>query len=177
VSLLTSPEHRTVGGLSISLRDQVRSGDLAGVRRIAESAGFFSPAEIEVAVELVQARLAQGVLSGYHFLFVDPDPTSGESLGYSCFGPIACTVSSFDLYWIAVQDRFRGLGLGTLLLAESEAAIRSMEGSRVYVETSSRSHYDPTRMFYSRRGYRQEALIPDFYAPGDAKIIYLKELV
>ena len=39
------------------------------------------------------------------------------------------------------------------------------------------SQYESTRMFYSRRGYRQEALIPDFYAPGDAKIIYLKELV
>jgi ribosomal protein S18 acetylase RimI-like enzyme len=130
-----------------------------------------------VAVELAQARLVQGVSSGYHFLLVDPDPPSGESLGYSCFGPIACTVSSFDLYWIAVQDRFRNLGLGTLLLTESEGAIRRMGGSRVYVETSSRSQYEPTRMFYSRRGYRQEALIPDFYAPGDAKILYLKELL
>jgi len=177
MSLLAVPGRRTVGGASIFLRDEVHPGDLAGVRRIAESTGFFSPAEIEVAVELVQVRLAQGVLSGYHFLFVDPDPPSGQSLGYSCFGPIPCTVSSFDLYWIAVQDRFRDLGLGTLLLTESEGAIRSIGGSRVYVETSSRSQYESTRMFYSRRGYRQEALIPDFYAPGDAKIIYLKELL
>lgn len=177
MSLLSAPAHRMVGGLSVSLRDQVFSDDLAGVRRITESTGLFSAAEIEVAVELVQARLSQGVLSGYYFLFADPDPPPGQSLGYSCFGPIACTVSSFDLYWIAVQDRFRGLGLGTLLLAESEAAIRRMGGRRIYVETSSRSQYEPTRMFYNRRGYRREALIPEFYAPGDAKIIYLKELL
>jgi ribosomal protein S18 acetylase RimI-like enzyme len=176
MSLLTASGHRTVGGLSVSLRDQVHPSDIAGVRRITESTGFFSAAEIEVAVELVQARLSRGVLSGYYFVFADPDPPPGESLGYSCFGPIACTVSSFDLYWIAVQDRFRGIGLGTLLLAEGEAAIRRMGGRRVYVETSSRSQYNPTRIFYSRGGYRQEALIPDFYAPGDAKIIYLKEL-
>lgn len=177
MSRLTGTGQRTLGGLSISLRDEVGRGDLAGVRRITESTGFFSPEEIEVAVELVQARLVQGVSSGYHFLFADPDPPSGETLGYSCFGPIACTVSSFDLYWIAIQERFRDFGLGTLLMAESEGAIRRMGGSRVYVETSSRSRYEPTRGFYSRRGYRREALIPDFYAPGDAKIIYLKELL
>jgi len=122
----------------------------------------------------VQTRLLQGVRSGYHFLFADGGSPIGATIGYSCFGPIPCTQASFDLYWIAVHDSFRRIGLGKLLLAESEAIIRRMAGRRIYVETSSRSQYEPTRNFYNRNGYRPEALIPEFYAPGDGKIIYTK---
>ena len=41
---------------------------------------------------------------------------------------------------------------------------------------SNRHHYLPTRGFYLRCGYRQEALLKDFYAPGDDKVIYIKLL-
>ncbi|UCG00229.1 MAG: GNAT family N-acetyltransferase [Spirochaetaceae bacterium] len=165
-----------IGGISVSLREQVQPDDLTVVRRITESSGFFQTAEIEVAVELVQAKLSQGAASGYHFLFADAEPPLAETIGYSCFGPIPCTLASYDLYWIAAHDRYRGIGLGKLLLTESEDIIRRMGGRRIYIETSSRSQYEPTRNFYTRQGYRQVALIPDFYAPGDGKIIYVKVL-
>jgi ribosomal protein S18 acetylase RimI-like enzyme len=176
MSGMISPNRLIIGGIPVCLRDQVRPDDAAGVRRITESSGFFAAAEIDVAVELVQTRLSQGPASGYHFLFADTQAPIGEPVGYSCFGPIACTQSSFDLYWIAVDERYRGIGLGKLLLAESEGTVRRMGGGRIYVETSSRSQYGPTRSFYTGRGYRQVALIPEFYAPGDGKIIYVKEL-
>lgn len=176
MSTLTLAKHDLIGGISVSLREKAKPGDLTAVRRITESSGFFRAAEIEVVVELLQARLSQGTASGYYFLFADAAPPLGETIGYSCFGPIPCTQGSFDIYWIAVHDRCRGIGLGTLLLAESEGLIRRMAARRIYVETSSRSQYQPTRRFYNRNGYRQVALIPEFYAPGDGKIIYTKEL-
>ena len=176
MSVLIAPRQLLIGGIPISLREQVRADDPASVRRITESSGFFSSSEIDMAVELVQTRLTQGLASGYHFLFADAEASTGESIGYSCFGPIPCTQGSFDLYWIAVHDRCRGIGLGKLLLAESEGIVRRMWGRRIYVETSSRSQYEPTRAFYTRLGYHQVALIPEFYAPGDGKIIYVKEL-
>ncbi|MBN2553933.1 MAG: GNAT family N-acetyltransferase [Spirochaetales bacterium] len=176
MSVSIAPRGFIIGGISIHIRDQVHPEDPVSVRRITESSGFFSVSEIDVAVELVQTRLLQGVRSGYHFLFADGGSPIGATIGYSCFGPIPCTQASFDLYWIAVHDSFRRIGLGKLLLAESEATIRQMGGKRVYVETSSRSQYEPTRVFYSRTGYVQQALIPDFYAAGDGKIIYVKEL-
>jgi ribosomal protein S18 acetylase RimI-like enzyme len=40
----------------------------------------------------------------------------------------------------------------------------------------SKDQYEPTRRFYERCGYRKEAELPHFYAPNDAKIIYLKIL-
>ena len=176
MSVLIAPRKLDIGGIHISIRDQVHPADLASVRRITESSGFFSVAEIEVAVELVQTHLFQGERSGYHFLFADADAPIGQTIGYSCFGPIPCTLASFDLYWIAVHDSYRRIGLGKLLLAESEAAIRRMGGRRIYVETSSRAQYQPTHVFYNRTGYLQQALVPDFFAPGDGKIIYVKEL-
>ena len=176
MSVFADPKHDLIDGISVSLREQVQQGDLVAVRGITESGGFFQAEEIEVAAELVQARLSQGTASGYYFLFADAAPPVSRTIGYSCFGPIPCTQASFDLYWIAVHDSYRRIGLGRLLLAESEGVIRRMAGRRIYVETSSRGQYEPTRAFYNRNGYRQEALIPEFYAPGDGKIIYVKEL-
>ena len=126
-----------------------------------------------MAVELVRERLDKGEKSGYYFIFGETD---GTMAGYACYGPIAGTQCSFDLYWIAVDNGMRGGGIGSLLLKKAEAAILGMGGGRVYVETSSRDQYEPTRAFYLRNGYRLEADLKDFYAPGDSKIIFVKEL-
>jgi D-alanine-D-alanine ligase len=158
---------------AISYRGDVVAGDCARVRAIVDSSGFFSPAEVQIAVELVEERLSKGPASGYHFLFAE---RVGKALGYSCFGPIPGTRASYDLYWIAVCDDCRRMGIGHGLLLRSEAEIIRMGGARVYIETSSRLLYTPTRLFYGSSGYHQEALLEDFYAPGDAKVIYVKAL-
>ena len=154
-------------------REDVLPGDPGAVRAIVTSTGFFHDHEIDVAVELVDERLQKGLSSGYLFLFAEQ---GGRTVGYSCYGEIACTEGSYDLYWIAVHADGRGKGLGTLLLEESERLIRAAGGRRIYVETSSRPLYEPTRAFYLARGYREEARLAEFYGPGDAKVIYVKEV-
>jgi len=146
---------------------------MAIVREIVESSGFFYPYEVDVSVELVEERLQKGISTGYHFLFAEREE---RVLGYSCFGPIACTLGSYDLYWIAVRDDCRGLGLGGALLARTERKVREQGGCRLYAETSSRTQYEPTRRFYQRCDYREEAVLADFYAPGDHKVIFVKVL-
>jgi len=158
---------------SMSYRTEARSEDRQAVRAILESTGFFYPEEIGVAVELVEERLQRGEASGYHFEFAE---VGGLVAGYTCYGPIACTQASFDLYWIGVHQEHRRSGLGRALLARAEGQIRRLGGQRVYVETSSRAQYDPTRRFYLACGYRLEAQLEDFYAPGDGKTIFLKVL-
>lgn len=162
-----------MGNRSLRLRSEVRHSDVDVVRRITESTGFFADCEVAVAVELVEERLNKGLASGYYFLFAEEE---GDICGYACFGPIACTQSSFDLYWIVVEPSCQGQGIGRALLDASEKAIREMSGTRVYVETSSRQQYNPTRAFYARCGYREEATLQDFYGPGDSKVIYLREM-
>jgi len=158
---------------AIYYRDDITPADVGNVRRIVESSGFFSDEEIEIAVELVQERLAKGIKSGYYFLFAEE---GGNVVGYTCFGPIAGTKSSYDLYWIAVHNDFRGAGIGKELLAATEREIARQGGQRIYIETSSREKYEPTRAFYRNRGYQEEALLKDFYSPGDGKVIYVKEV-
>ena len=71
---------------------------------------------------------------------------------------------------------YRGKGLGTRLLEQSEDSIYALGGRRVYIETSARPLYEPTRAFYLARGYSVVAEMEDFYAPGDAKVVYVKVL-
>ena len=181
----------------IRFRESVRPSDAAAVERIVASTGFFRPDEIAVAVELVRERLDRGPDSGYHFVFAEQaraadeprahpegnlgrvSPTSPPRacvLGYACFGPIPCTIDSYDLYWIAVGEAARGRGLGRRILLEAERRIAAMGGARVYIETSSRPLYDPTRGFYAAAGYREEARLADFYTAGDDKVIYVRRL-
>ncbi len=159
----------------LTFRSHTLPDDAAAVKDIVESTGFFNEEEILVAVELVEERLGKGIECGYHFLFCE---TEGASVaGYTCFGPIPGTRSSFDLYWIAVHAQERGQGIGSRLIEQTETAIAAMGGTRIYIETSSRGLYKPTQGFYLKHGYTQEAIIKDFYAPGDSKIIYTKVLV
>ena len=160
----------------VRMREEVIPEDVEAVWSITASSGFFSDAEIQLAAELVQERLERGESSGYHFLFAEPVRGARRMLGYSCYGPIPCTGGSYDLYWIAVDAEGRGRGLGTELLRHSEERILRLGGRRIYVETSSRSQYEPTRGFYAGRGYRVETVLADFYAPGDGKVIFVKEL-
>jgi D-alanine-D-alanine ligase len=159
--------------VKIRFRSTVSEKDLLSVRQITESTGFFYPEEVDTAVELVEDRLTKGPRCGYNFLFAEHE---GRAVGFTSFGPIACTKESYDLYWIVVAGNFRGKGLGTQLLEQSEESIASYGGTRVYIETSARPFYAPTRAFYIARGYTQIAELEDFYAPGDAKAMYLKVL-
>jgi ribosomal protein S18 acetylase RimI-like enzyme len=157
----------------ISYRDKPLPSDGESIRSIVRSSGFFSSEEVEMAVELVQENLSRGESSGYYFSFVVIDE---GVVGYSCYGPIPCTKESYDLYWIAVLHEFRGRGIGRDLLQRTEEKIGEMGGKRIYVDTSSREQYEPTRSFYRAGGYEQEAVLEDFYSPGDDKVIYVKEL-
>jgi GNAT superfamily N-acetyltransferase len=155
----------------MSLRYEIQAADPQHIRAVTESTGVFSPGEIEIAVELAEERLAKGQASGYHFVFAEAD---GQVRGYTCYGPIALTVGSYDLYWIAVAKSAQGSGLGRTLLERSEQLIGESGGRRIYIETSTRPPYAPTRAFYERCGYRLEVVLADFYAVGDGKAIYVK---
>ncbi len=134
---------------------------------------MFSPAEIQIAAELVSEFLKEGANSGYLFTVAESE---GDVIGYACFGPIPCTVSSYDLYWIAVHPSWQHSGIGGRLLDDIERWIADKGGTRMYVDTSGRDAYVSTRAFYERMGYTRAAVLPDFYSPGDDKVIYVKSL-
>jgi ribosomal protein S18 acetylase RimI-like enzyme len=160
---------------TIALREEPLPGDSAAVRLLAERAGVFSSAEVAIAGELVEERLARGLAaSGYHFLFAERE--RGQLLGYVCFGPIPLTQASWDLYWIAVDPGHRGLGLGRRLIGEAERRAKAAGGTALYADSSGRADYAPARAFYASQGYALAAELPDFFSPGDAKVVFRKFL-
>ena len=157
----------------IQLRYELRPEDPERIRLLVDITGFFSAEEVDVAEELAQERLQRGAPSGYYFVVAEQ---YGRLVGYACYGQIPCTVSSYDLYWIAVHPDIQGKGLGQRLLQETERLIRDAGGSRIYVDTSQRLQYASTRAFYENAGYKLDAVLAEFYAPGDNKVIYCKSL-
>ncbi len=95
-------------------------------------------------------------------------------VGWICWGPTPCTLGTFDIYWIGVAPAWQGRGIGRALTNFAEQAITEHGGRLFVVETSSREAYIPTRRFYEALGYWEAGRLPDFYGPGDDKVIFLK---
>jgi len=160
--------------MAIHTRTRLRASDAADIEQLVRETRFFSAEEVAIARELADDGVANGPGSHYRFIVAEED---GVLLGYTCFGPVPCTQSSWDLYWIAVRPGAQGKNLGRELLEISERAVRAAGGTRLYAETSSRDQYLPTRAFYERRGYAVEARMPGFYGPGDDKVVFGKVIV
>lgn len=164
---MTTPE------TNFTIREEVQPDDVQAVRDIVAATGFFSTEEIIIAAELVAERLDKGPASGYEFVLAEQD---GRLVGYSCYGLIPCSTVSWDLYWIAVAPGGQNSGLGRKILDLTERRIAEAGGLAVYAETSGRPQYVPTRAFYERCGYDTGAVFADFYAPDDAKYVFVKRV-
>ncbi len=162
-----------LAGPDLLWRENPTRPDVEAVRALVSRVGVFSAAEVAIAAELVEEAVTRGPAAGYSFVFADH---RGSLAGYTCFGPIPATASSFDLYWIAVHPELHGCGLGRELLVRSEAVVVAAGGTRVYVDTSSRREYGPAHALYRAEGYREEARLADFYATGDDKLLFVKRL-
>jgi ribosomal protein S18 acetylase RimI-like enzyme len=144
--------------------------DRADIERITRAVGLFHQDEIPVALEVFDAAVAGD--PSYVALGSEVD---GALAGWICWGPTPCTAGTYDLYWMAVDPARQGSGVGTALIREMEHRLAGV-ARLVVVETAGRPDYRPTRAFYEARGYVKAALIPDFYAPGDDQVVFIKAL-
>ncbi len=160
-------------GAALAIRRSLEPADREPLETLIRATGFFNPEEVEVALELVDDRLATGEASHYRFLVGELD---GRVAGYACWGAIPGTAAAADLYWIVVHPDFQGKGAGAALLRAAEEWMAGAGRTRVYVETSTRPQYVPTRAFYEACEYQLVSELVDFYAPGDGKATFLKVL-
>jgi ribosomal protein S18 acetylase RimI-like enzyme len=132
----------------------------------------FTDEEVRCAIDLVDQSLATPE-KGEYLVHVLEDRVVQ---GYVCFGPTPLTDGVFDLYWIAVDPRQQGQGLGQILLRFVENEVRKQNGRMLLIETSSKDTYGPTLRFYERSGYEEISRIKDFYRIEDDKIVFCKKL-
>ena len=147
--------------------------DRNDVFRILDTTPEFTGEEIAIAKELIDIFLAQGESSGYILQVAQLDFTAA---GYICYGHTPMTASTWDIYWIAVDVQKQRLGIGRALLKFAEEDIAGKTGKLLLIETSSKDSYLKTREFYKSMDYETVAVIADFYAPGDDKLILRKIL-
>jgi len=153
------------------------AADRSGVFRILENAGNFTPEEVATALELIDEWLELGEHSGYlTYVLEAREGDATEVLGYVTFGPTPLTESTFDLYWIAVDKLKHRGGVGKRLLKFTEEEIMRRGGKMLLIETSSQETYGGTIQFYERTGYELVGKIPEYYKPGDDKLIFAKRL-
>jgi ribosomal protein S18 acetylase RimI-like enzyme len=147
--------------------------DKPALMRILRNTPEFKPFEVVVAEEVIDSYLSDSQDSGYFILIAEDN---GEIAGYICYGETPLTVGTWDIYWVAVDRKKRRRGIGEALSETAETAIKKAGGRLAVIETSSTPLYENTRDFYKRRGYETVARIPDFYMPGDDKLILRKKL-
>ncbi len=149
----------------------LRPADRGPIEKILRGTGFFHEDEVLVALELVDEALHKPHQQDYFFGVGEID---GRVAGYVCYGRRDMTVHTWDLFWVAVDATLQKRGTGRVLMNWAEDRMREQGARIVIVETAGRPQYEPTRAFYLRIGYQEEARIKDFYADGDDLVIYTK---
>jgi ribosomal protein S18 acetylase RimI-like enzyme len=147
--------------------------DKPHITKILRGTPEFKPFEVAVAEELIDSYLEDPSSSGYHILVAEVDSTV---TGYICYGPTPLTEGTWDIYWIAVAREKQGQGIGSALMKSAEKEIVRAKGRLAIIETSSTPAYEKTRHFHLGQGYEVICRIPDFYVPGDDKLILQKRL-
>jgi GNAT superfamily N-acetyltransferase len=162
--------------MSLTFRNGLLDKDNNILENILKATGFFNQNEIDIALELINDGIIKQDKSSYRFLLVQQTQELDSVIGYCCFGQIQGTLSSFDIYWIVVAPGFQNQKIGRQLLKETEKVVVNLGGNKLYAETSSRLQYKSTHRFYLNNGFILVAKLDDYYAAGDDKLIFLKNL-
>jgi ribosomal protein S18 acetylase RimI-like enzyme len=146
--------------------------DRTRIEEITRLVGVFREDELLVALEVFDEAVRGAAGNTYSLLGAQVD---GDVAGWICWGPTPCTLGTYDLYWMAVAPEAQGNGIGKALLEEMERRLAGVARLLV-IETAGRPDYAPTRAFYQARGYSPVSRIPDFYAPGDDQVVFVKDV-
>ena len=147
--------------------------DKKAIMAIAEAIGLFSPQEFE-ELDGMLSEYFDGNLSSDNFWIVYDN---GEPVGVAYYAAEPYAHGTWNLYFIAVHPDYQGNGFGTKLIGYVEQMLTERGERLLLVETSGLPNFEPTRAFYRKQGYNEEARIREFYKAGDDKIIFRKALI
>jgi ribosomal protein S18 acetylase RimI-like enzyme len=152
-------------------------GDVEQIRMLALGNGMFAPEDMAGFDDGLLGYL-NGSLEGHRWVVASGVGDQLEGAAYYAPEPFGDRV--WNLYFLAVDVSRHRQGVGSSLVTHIEQALRAEgdEAARVLiVETSSGDAYEGARGFYGRRGFDREAVIREFYGPGENKIVFWKSLV
>jgi len=152
----------------------VTPDDAATLVRMTAETNVFKPLEIEALEGVLQDYFATEQTTGHRALLWEDEQ---GIVGYVYYAPEEMTEQTWCLWWIVVDARTQGRGVGAKLLKWVEEDVARSHGRILYIETSSLPHYEATCRFYVKNGYEWQGRLRDFYADGDDMMVYSKHLL
>ena len=176
---MTTSSRRSSAMRAPALRE-LRAADRAPLAALLRATAAFTDEEVGVALELIDVELArtQARPDDYRFFVAETgsDGAPPAVAGYVCYGRASMSDGVYDVYWIAVEPRAQGLGVGRRLLRAVEEDVARRGGRTILIETGGKESYAPTRRFYESAGYSEIARIPDFFRVGDDRVTYARRV-
>lgn len=148
---------------------KVQLHDLLGLKEVLDSSELFPSEYLD---DLISDYFNNKDTTDIWFTYIDTNRPI--ALGYCA--PEKLTNGTYNLYAIAVRKELQGQGIGKKMMNYIEKLLTDNGNRVLIVETSSMDHYALTRKFYNKLGYRQEAVISDFWNDGEDKVIFWKKL-
>ena len=155
----------------MKLRSFLKSEDLPALTEMLHGVGVFTAAEIDCCLSLAKETLDGS--DEYSWLLAEEEDRIQALI---CYGPVALTERTYDLYWILRSPKAKSRGAAAAVLQAAEGDLRNKKARLFVLNTSGTSPYEPAHQFYQRHGFELSARIPEYYRPGDDLLIFTKRL-
>jgi ribosomal protein S18 acetylase RimI-like enzyme len=142
---------------------------------IGEATGIFGAGEADALLRSTLRSLADGTLPCESHV-ARAEGAIGRPRGWSYLAREESADGVWELMWIGVTRDAEGAGVGRALLLDAESTARAQGARILLISTSCLDGTARARAFYARNGYAKVGEIPDYYAPGDGKVIFHKAL-
>jgi len=155
---------------------QATLGDVAQIKDLAVDNAMFGAEDLAGFDEMLTSYF-DGSLPGHQWIVAEN--SSGAVTGAAYYAPEPFADRVWNLYFLAVRPDSHRTGIGHTLITHVEHALRTAGDALarvLIVETSSTDPYQPARRLYAREGFTQEAVIREFYGPGDHKVTFWRQL-
>lgn len=147
----------------------IRRADLPALKTVLDSSELFPS---ELLDDMIADYLDNPDTTDIWFTSTEND----EPVGIAYCAPERMTEGTYNLYAIAVHKPRQGQGIGREMMNYLETLLTEQGHRILLVETSGLPDYELTRKFYSQLGYHREAVIREFYAAGEDKVVFWKRL-
>ena len=101
----------------------------------------------------------------------------GEPVGVAYCMPEPVTSGTWNLVMLWTRSDRSGQGHGAALVHHLEKELAARNARLLIVETSGLAAFEPARRFYGKCGFVHEATIRSFFADGDDKLVYIKQML
>ncbi len=147
----------------------VTTADVDDLKLVLDSCELFPSEYLD---EMISDYFNNAETEDHWFTFlIDEKPVA---IGY-CI-PEKLTEGTYNLLAIGVSQNAQRKGVASAMMEYIEQQLKQNNGRLLLVETSSDEAQIAARKLYQKIGYKQVAVIDDFWKEGEDKIVFLKQL-